>query len=190
MYIASEVPRRVLPPQSPGLPPSGIEIRVDHPGRVAHRKAHPAKMGKPTKAERELIVQTTMALMDKETPEHIAALVQRDTKAIKDIIKTARQNFQNKAAQYVEAHWEATQVASAMGDAKPAQWALEHLAEGEQRVVEREKAGSSSPSIQIGIALGGVPTPATAVFSAPLPAQPALPEPVEAEVIIPEDLLP
>jgi hypothetical protein len=59
----------------------------------------------------------------------------------------------------VDIHLEAARTAALTGDAKPAQWALEHIQDGEQRVVEREKAGTGQPSISIGIAVGGIPQP-------------------------------
>ena len=68
----------------------------------------------------------------------------------------------------MDAHWKAAQVAAEMGDAKPAQWALERISEGEQRIVEKEKAGASAPMVNIGIALGGVPQPRGAIDVTPI----------------------
>lgn len=147
-----------LPPKSPGLPPSGPPPKDNAP-RDARRRRQPAKKGRPTDAEGQKIAETVLAMMGSKPPEAIARVVHRDTTAIKAVIKSARQSMQSRAEDYVEAHWNATKVAADLGDAKPAQWALERISEGEQRVVEKEKAGTSSPSISIGIALGGVPQP-------------------------------
>lgn len=89
----------------------------------------------------------------------IAKEVPQDTAMIKTLIKKARNTLNSRAEAYVDIHLAAAQVAAAGGDAKPAQWALEHIQEGEQRIVEREKAGPGQPAIQIGIAVGGLPQP-------------------------------
>lgn len=163
---------RAIPPKSPGLPPSGLRdangAKDSNKVRNNRQRRQPAKIGRPTDAERELTVKTTLEMMDQAPPEKIARIVARDTTTIKALIKSARQSMQSRAEDYVDAHWAATTVAAALGDAKPAQWALERISEGEQRVVEKEKAGSTSPNITIGIALGGVPQPKAAIDVTPI----------------------
>ena len=161
-------PHGSKPPKSPGLPPSGPNPDGGNKPRDREHRRHPAKIGRPTTAERELAVQTTLARMDQDPPEKIARLVSRDTATIKALIKSARQDLQSRAGDYVAAHWNATKVAADLGDAKPAQWALERISEGEQRVVEKEKAGSTSPNITIGIKLGGIPQPQAAIDVTPI----------------------
>ena len=160
-----------IPGRSPGLPPSAPDPYGGNKPRDREHRLHPAKKGRPTRAERELAVRLAVGLMDSTSPEKIARVVARDTTTIKAVIKAARQDMQSRVGDYVEAHWNATKVAADMGDAKPAQWALERISEGEQRVVEKEKAGATSPNITIGIALGGIPQPKAAIDITPITSQ-------------------
>jgi hypothetical protein len=147
---------RALPPASDGLrAPAGVSSSVS-----AAQRRHPGKPGRLTENERDSVVDTTMALMDKLTATEIAAKAgtSRDGRTVRSIIKAARTALQQRAEFYVEAHAAATVVAAAQGDAKPAQWALERIAEGEDRIVDRDKnEGPSAPTFNIGFNMGGVP---------------------------------
>ena len=91
------------------------------------------------------------------TPVEIAKAVGVSTngRPVREAIKAARHALASAAETYVELHMLATEVAALKGDASPAQWALERIAEGADRVVDAPKSGPSMPSVQIGIALGG-----------------------------------
>jgi hypothetical protein len=156
----------IIPPASPGLPPAGID--APNQARDRHRNKYPAKRGPMSQTEKTHVVETVMSQMDTTSPNKIARILSRDPGTIKSVIKTARQTLQMRAADYVDAHWTATQVAAGQGDAKPAQWAMERIAEGEQRIVEKEKAGASAPSLQIGIAIGGMPHSSRSIDITPI----------------------
>ena len=93
------------------------------------------------------------------TPVEIAKAVGVSTsgRPVREAIKVARQTLAGAAEKYVELHMLATEVAALKGDAAPAQWALERIAEGGARVVDAPKAGPTGPGLRIGIAVGGVP---------------------------------
>ncbi len=143
------------PPTSEGLPPSRHRIsKVDR-----YKRAHPGKPGRPTLVQTETIITETLARMDTETPAEIAKSLGRapDFKPVRAVIKAARAAFALRAEDYVALHYQAAMIAAEQGDAKPAQWALERLAEQGDRVVDAPQQGSSTaPSLQIGIALGGL----------------------------------
>lgn len=157
VVTSSWMPPRFRPAASPGLPPAGI-VDPDK-ARNAHRNKYPARRGAISPERQELVIKTTLAMMEDHSPREIAVVVEQSPEAIKRVIKAARQKLQMAAETYVDMHLAAAGIAATAGDAKPAQWALERIQEGEQRVVEREKAGPGQPSIQIGIAVGGIPQP-------------------------------
>jgi hypothetical protein len=67
---------------------------------------------------------------------------------------------------YAKLHLEATKVAAAKGDARPAEWALGQVALDGERVVEGTKGGESTGGgvkVVIGVKFGGLP-PSTVGF--------------------------
>ncbi len=83
--------------------------------------------------------------------------VHPDGRAVRDVIKAARESLARHAERYVEMHVMGAQIAAEQGDTKPAQWALEMISEGDMRVVDSPKTNVSvQPSLRIGIAVGGV----------------------------------
>ena len=111
-------------------------------------------------------MQTTTQLVaaamtaPEDTPPHAIAKkvgVSTDARPVRAAIKKAREVLAGAAERYVELHMLATEVAALKGDASPAQWALERIAEGGARVVDAPKTGQAGPGLRIGIAVGGVP---------------------------------
>lgn len=147
---------RHAPPASPGLTvPSGKQVHAD----VRRRQRHPGKPGPIPLATTEQLVAKAMTDTT-STPQEIAKAVGVSTSGVpvREAIKKARQVLANAAEKYVELHMVATEIAAMKGDAGPAQWALERIAEGGQRVVDAPKTGGpTGPGLRIGIAVGGVP---------------------------------
>ncbi len=149
------LPKALNPPTSPGLPPSGrTRTRRD---KAIHR--YPGKPGRPTLKRTEEITATTLALMDSKTPVQIAKGLGTSIRAekVRDVIKAARVALALRAQDYVDLHFQAASIAAESGDAKPSQWALTMIAEEGARIVDAPQvAQNKAPSLQIGIALGGL----------------------------------
>lgn len=170
---------RACLPQSPGLPPS--EVREDQGPRNRHRRRHPAtRTGRLTPKDTEELVNTVMAEMNDKTPEALAVQTGRGIALVRKAIVDARTSLQERVQEYVDQHLIATVNAAAKGDSRPAEWALERIEEGGERVVT-PPAVAAPPALQplsIGIMLGGV----TPMQLPPVPpSQPAL----EGEVVKP-----
>lgn len=149
---------RSRPPASGGLrAPSDKWDRADSRDRADH----PGTPGALSDETRERVVALTLRMMDKLTPKQIAieAGTSTDAKVIKAVIRGARKSLAERAEFYVEAHAIATMQAALEGDAKPAQWALEHIGEGGERIVDppKKEDTASTPIFNIGFQLGGVP---------------------------------
>lgn len=150
---------RDMPPAS-----AGLRAPSDKRGRSDRDPDHPAKSGPLSEEARARVVDLTLRMMDKLTPREIAvaAGVSAEAGPVKAVIKAARKSLAERAEFYVEAHAIATVQAALDGDAKPAQWALEHITEHGERIVdpaESEKP-AAPPTFNIGFQLGGVPVPA------------------------------
>lgn len=161
---------------------------------VRRRRAHPAQPGPMSLQTTEQLVSTTIAEMDAHSAPDIAAMAGVSTtgRTVREVIKSAREALAQNAQRYVQVHADVVETALANGDAKSlavaasaSQWAMERIAEGPDRVVDSPKqAGTlTQPSIQIGIALGGV-------RQSELPALPAVTELPDAIDIapLPEDI--
>lgn len=111
--------------------------------------------------------------MADKTPQDIARRVgvSTDGKTVRQVIGIAREAFARRAQDYVDLHFEAAEVAAKKGDAGPAQWALERIAEAGQHVVDTAKQAPQQPTLQIGIAIGGVPQPGRALPAASIDAE-------------------
>lgn len=156
--LMAEGDSRSLPPASAGLrAPADKLDRTDR----RDRQEHPAEPGPLTDAARQRVVELTLRMMDKLTPKQIAieAGTSTDATLVKRIIKTARKSLAERAEFYVEAHAIATMQAALDGDAKPAQWALEHIGTEGERIVDppQKEAPQAAPMFNIGFNLGGVP---------------------------------
>lgn len=167
---------RELPPASIGLrAPADVSSRAD----ARRREQHPAKRGRMSDEKRDEFVGAVVELMDKLTATEIAVQTGAGTdgRSVKEVILAARSALQRRAEFYTHAHALATIRAAAEGDAKPSQWALERIAEGEDRVVDpqvKEAAPPAPPTLSLGFVIGGVPMQ---VQSAPAPAA------IEGEVV-------
>lgn len=164
--------QRDLPPQSVGLrAPAGTAGRAD----TRLQKKHPGKRGRMSDEERGTFVDTVMEIMDDLTATEIAIQAGTSTngRAVREVIAEAKTALQQRAGFYVKAHALATIRAAGEGDAKPAQWALEHIADGETRVVEpvQKEVAPTAPVFNIGFALGGLPS-AKPVITIPATAEP------------------
>lgn len=175
------------PPSGPGLPDS----RRRRFKQDRDRKKHPGKRGPLSLQDTEALVRAaTEGVLEGKTPAEIGAAAGRgvESKAAREIVLAARERLARGAERFVEALEVAAATAAAEGDAKPAIWALEHIAVDDARVVDAEKAAPAAPTAHFNILLGGI-TPAQAqVTSAPAPAA-ALPAAVEGETV-PEELMP
>lgn len=152
-------------PDTRSLPPASLGLRapadkLDRTDR-RDRQEHPAEPGPLTDAARQRVVDLTLRMMDKLTPKQIAieAGVSTDATVVKTVIKAARKSLAERAEFYVEAHAIATMQAALEGDAKPAQWALEHIAESGDRIIDppQKEAPQVAPTFNIGFPIGGVP---------------------------------
>ena len=95
----------------------------------------------------------------------LAKVLRRRPSTVADCIQRARENFVSVAEGYVEVHQLAVEGALNRRDfdtaAKHAEWALEHLSQEGQRVVDRDVVETHAPKILIGVNLGGLGLPAT-----------------------------
>lgn len=168
-------------PASPGLPPARRIV----PHHTRKRRKHPARQG--TRAQKtEALVAAAMEVLTKGArPEDAAVKVGLDAsgRTVREVVLSAREVFARHAKFYVEAHVIATQMAAEKGDAEPAQWALERIADSGERVFDPPKTHTSPASVVLGIQIGGIPAPAhqsieTSIVTADeLPAlEPAPPE--------------
>lgn len=157
---------RHAPPASEGLV-AGAD-KAEHVD-VRRRRNYPAKRSGPLSlATTEALMQAVMEMTPDDTPQGIAIRhgMATDGKTVREVIKTAREAFAKRAADYVEAHYQAVELAIADGDPKAlavataaAQWAIEKISEGNTRVIDPPKSGPAAPGLRIGIAVGGVPQP-------------------------------
>lgn len=123
----------------------------------------------------EQLLTTSMMKMGTVSPPVIAQKVGVSTsgKTVRKVIKAARESLARQAERYVEAHGELVEACLANGDAKSlgvaakaTEWALERIADGETRIIDKPSTAPNQPSLQIGIAIGGIPQQ-TAVSEAP-----------------------
>lgn len=153
---------RQAPPASPGLTaPSAIVVRADK----KHRRLHPGEPGPLSEERAEGVYGLILSLADKLSDLEIAerAGVSTNGRMVRDVIRDARSKLQRRVDFYLEAHAAATVAAAAEGNAKPAQWALERIAEGEDRVVDlpAKEAPAAPAQFNLGFVMGGIPMPAT-----------------------------
>lgn len=156
---------RYAPPASDGIvAASGKAVE----SAERRRRNYPAKRGPLTLETTENVIETALAILDAEgkSGSMVQAIrsaavelgVEANGKPIKAVIKSAREALARRANDYADLHWNAAVMAAMKGDAGPAQWAIERIAEGGQRIIDAPKSGPAAPTLQIGIALGGMPT--------------------------------
>lgn len=190
------VPDRTTPttktsaPASPGLPPS----RRPLPTQTKRRRAHPAiprKGSTQLQKTEALIAAADEVIKGEATP--VAAAIAHGLEAsgvsVRELVKSARNAFARRAEFYVEAHMTATTVAAQKGNAEPAQWALERIAEDGERIVDSPKATPTlqPAAVSIGIAIGGIPGGLQAATTANLPMQVNVVEAVDPRELPPQE---
>jgi hypothetical protein len=158
-------------------PPASVELRAPSSrlrrSEDRDREREDRKRGPKSEEESDAITQLTMRLMDKLTAAEIARKAEVDPRAVRTVIKAARASLASRAEFYVEAHAAATAVAALAGDAKPAQWAMERIAEEGERIVDapEENKVQQAPTFTLGFVVGG------------MPAVKALPPVIDAETV-------
>lgn len=152
---------RQAPPASDGMiaPSSALERQ-----EARDRREHKRTPGPKDDAEGDAIVDITLRLMDKFNAPAIARRAAAeghpvDPRSVTTIIKAARRTLAERAEFYVEAHGVATIRAAIEGDAKPAQWALDRIAEDGERIVDapQAEAAVAPTTFNIGFKMGGLP---------------------------------
>jgi hypothetical protein len=148
-------------PASPGLPPAR---KLRKPSTRDKRvRRHPTLVARSTAQRVDAVIAAAAEVLTAGTPIEkaaIAAGASADGRSVKALVRTARELFARRAEFYVEAHAAATTIAAQDGNAGPAQWALEHIAEDGERVVDLPKTGGTAAPVQVyfgNIALGGLP---------------------------------
>lgn len=149
---------RRKPPASAGLPSADRKLSADE----RRRARHPADQSKPRLEKvQDIIAAATAVLTTGVSPQKAAAAVGVDAtgKSVKELIAVARAAFARRATDYVDLHFQAASVAAEDGDARPAQWAIENIVEGTDRIIEPAKSvpQSQPTGVRIGIAIGGIP---------------------------------
>lgn len=158
-------------------PPASVELRAPSSrlrrSEDRDREREDRKRGPKSAEDADAITQLTMRLMDKLTAAEIARKAEVDPRAVRTVIKAARASLASRAEFYVEAHAAATAVAALAGDAKPAQWAMERIAEDGERIVDapEENKVQQAPTFTLGFVVGG------------MPAVKALPPVIDAETV-------
>lgn len=175
---------RYAPPASDGIvAASGKAVE----SAERRRRNYPAKRGPLTLETTENVIETALVILTETADREEATRairtaavelgVEANGKPIKAVIRAAREALARRANDYADLHWKASVMAALKGDAGPVQWAIERIAEGGQRIIDAPKSGPAAPTLQIGIALGGMPTAPNQprITAAELPALEAAP---------------
>lgn len=114
------------------------------------------------------------------TPEKALERVKQE--GVERLGDKTRAFMQVNQPEYARLHLEATRVASAKGDARPAEWALTNIRTGDNPVVTPPAAsgGSGGVRVLIGVQLGGLP-PGTQAQAITIPAEASAPLPASGE---------
>jgi predicted component of type VI protein secretion system len=136
------------------------------------------KKGPLTKQEKTMLQAVDPRADVAETARTLAPILERTPEALRKAIRDARELLVSRSSQYVELHQEAAARAAKRGDARPAQWALEHVSMAGERIVE---PAPQAAAVNVGVQVV-LPT-----FAAPLvsqnPALPAHPENFEVDAL-------
>lgn len=152
---------RLAPPASEGIiAPSSALVRQE----ARDRREYKRTPGPKDDAEGDAIVDITLQLMEKMSAPAIARRAAAeghpvDSRSVTSIIRAARRSLAERAEFYVEAHGVATIRAAIEGDAKPAQWALDRIAEEGERIIDapQAEAAVAPTTFNIGFKMGGLP---------------------------------
>ncbi len=132
------------------------------------------RQGSVTQAERDLVSAFVLDQPGPITPKQeraLTAALRRTPETVKGLIEDARLEFAGHAGRYVEVHAKAVDDALASGTVtgldtaiRGSQWAIEKISSDGARVVDKAAGGESGGTkILIGIQVGGVDAPATAI---------------------------
>lgn len=130
------------------------------------RKRRPRKRTHLSQAEKTVIAEIASEHPSDKQLDALAVSLRRDPITIKSYVASAREKLQANAEHYVDQHRRAMDLALLAGDygetRKAAEFGMTNISaknsQGEtERIVERAEAESTSPKIQIGISLGGLP---------------------------------
>ncbi len=166
--------QRQAPPASEGLrAPSDVRVRTED----RDREREDRKRGRKSDDDAAAITDLAISLMDKLSAAAIARKLKVDPRSVREVIKSARRSLAQRAELYVEMHAHAAAVAALAGDAKPAQWAIERIAEEGERVIDPpdDVKPASVPTFTLGFVVGGMP------MARPVAALP--PAAIEGEVV-------
>ncbi len=142
-------------------------------GMTRRKDVAPKRTGPLAKEEYDLVAQfvTDQPNATPQQTNDLAAAIRRTPAAVKKMIEVARDNFASKAERYVDIHAAATEAALASGTAtgldtamRGAQWAIERMTADGVRVIDKPAGGGAGGAkILIGIQVGGIGTPVTAI---------------------------
>lgn len=142
----------------------------------------PKKMGPLTVGEKIAVEALVASVGPEETEEQLqqrgralGIALRRSPEAIRNQVQEAQERLANRATSYVDLHFKAAMVAAEEGNAGPAQWAIERITAKDEkgkkvRIVEpvkTEDTGNRGPTVNIGLALGGVTPGASLAIGAP-----------------------
>lgn len=145
--------------------------RKKKPGPRTMQRYVPLKKGILTNEEQIAIKVFAASVEPGETDQQLAhrskalgIALRRSPKAIHDNVMAALEDFKNDAPEYFRLLKKAAAVASAKGDSKPVEWALEHITTMDDKGKEKplfkpaksQDKGSSMPIVNIGVMLGGI----------------------------------
>lgn len=163
-------------------------------------KVESRKGGRMSESEKELIERFLLSRPEGETldtstrrAKALAVVMGRSVETVRAAIVKAADLLAQRSEEYADLHFVATKIAATKGDAAPSQWALERISaesadgKGRVRIVEPLKSDSDTPmmpTINIGLALGGIPDPGRAIKQ--IPAGPAS-IPIEIEDAHPDE---
>jgi hypothetical protein len=144
-----------------------------------HRKVFNKRPGAPTAAEKDFVAQLVADQPAEMTDSQVNALartLRRTKETTKGIIEEAKNRLIDRSARYADIHILATEAALADGDneqaLKGSQWALTNISGEGSRIVEKAVVEQGGAKIMIGIKLGGIDQPVTAIaLAAPEPTK-------------------
>ena len=138
----------------------------------------PKRNSKLTDSDKALVAKVVLDSPGGVTPSQergLALALRRTREKTKQLIQEAQEDFAGDAPDYVSMHKRATQEALAdkQYDAalKGAQWAINHISLDGARLTEKEQSGPTGSRIMIGIKVGGVNQPNTAIDITPSEAE-------------------
>lgn len=142
-----------------------------------HRKTFSKRPGTPTAVEKDIVaalVADQPAEMTNSQVNALARTLRRTKETTRQLIEDAKDRLIDKASRYADIHIAATENALADGDneqaLKGSQWALTNISGEGARIVEKAVEAPTGGKIMIGIKLGGIDQPITAI---------AIPEPAK-----------